>query len=390
MQLHEFQAKDILRRYQIDVPLGRIALTPDEAAAAARQINSESLFVKAQILAGDRAAAGGVRAVRAASGARAAASELLGRKLVTSQTGPGGYTVKRVLVEAAIDAAQELYLALRVDLSSGSVAAIAGPHRRSGVERHLATGAPDFQTLTLGVDGERRDGDIADFCGRIGLVGDAADKFRALLGRLHRAFVEVDAALIEINPLILTKSGELVAADVKLAIDDNAVFRHPDIAQLRNDEDVDQVQLQAQRHQINYVLMDGDVGIVVNGAGLGLATLDMVRAAGGSPANFMDIRTTAKSLDIAHGIGMILDNPRAKVLLVNVYGGGMQSCDTIVDGLGIAFRRSGRVMPVVLRITGNSENFARMRLANFNLPKTECADMWQAATRATAIAQGRA
>jgi succinyl-CoA synthetase beta subunit len=136
--------------------------------------------------------------------------------------------------------------------------------------------------------------------------------------------------------------------------------------------------------------MDGDVGTVVNGAGLGLATLDMIRTAGGSPANFMDIRTTAKSLDIAQGIGLVLDNPRAKVLLVNVFGGGMQPCDTIVDGLGIAFRRSRRVLPVVLRITGNNEDLARLRLANFNLPKTECSDMWQAVTRAVAIAQGRA
>ena len=186
------------------------------------------------------------------------------------------------------------------------------------------------------------------------------------------------------------RAGDLVAADAKVTIDDNAIFRHAETAQLRSEDDVDLIQLQAQRHQINYVQMDGNIGIVVNGAGLGLATLDLVQAAGGVPANFMDIRTTAKSLDIAHGVGMILDNPRAKVLLVNVYGGGMQACDTVVDGLAIAFRKSGRVMPMVLRITGNNENFARMRLANFNLPKTECADMWQAATRAVAIAQGRA
>ncbi|MGH7014998.1 MAG: succinate--CoA ligase subunit beta [Stellaceae bacterium] len=389
MQLHEFQAKDLLRRYGVDAPPGQIALTPDEAAAAARQIGSESLFVKAQILAGNRAAAGGVRAVRSPSGARTAASELLGRKLVTSQTGPNGYVVKRVLVEAGVVAAQEFYVALRVDPALGTIAAIAGAHRPD-IEQHLAAGAPGYQTLPLGIAGERRPGDVADFCRRLDLAGDAADKFGALIGRLHRAFVELDATLIEINPLIRTAAGDLVVADAKVAIDDNAIFRHPETAQLRNEDEVDLIQLQAQRHQINYVQMDGNIGIVVNGAGLGLATLDMVQAAGGAPANFMDIRTTAKSLDIAHGVGMILDNPRAKVLLVNVYGGGMQACDTVVDGLAIAFRRSGRIVPLVLRITGNNENFARMRLANFNLPKTECTDMWQAATRATAIAQGKA
>jgi len=389
MQLHEFQAKDLLRRYQVDTPPGQIAVTPDEAAAAARQIGSDSLFVKAQILAGDRAAAGGVRAVRSPSGARAAAAELLGRNLATSQTGPAGYAVKRVLVEGAIAAAREFYLALRVDPAAGSIAVLAGPHQ-ADMEQHLAAGAPGLQSLALDIAGKHKPGDLAEFGRRLGLTGEAAEQFGALVGRLHRAFVELDATLIEINPLILTASGGFVAADAKLAIDDNAMFRHPETAQLRSDEDIDQLQLQAQRHQINYVQMDGNIGIVVNGAGLGLATLDMVRAAGGAPANFMDIRTTAKSLDIAHGVGMILDNPRAKVLLVNVYGGGMQACDTVVDGLAIAFRRSGRVIPMVLRITGNNENFAHMRLANFNLPKTECADMGQAAARAVAIAQGRA
>ncbi|MGH6994694.1 MAG: succinate--CoA ligase subunit beta [Stellaceae bacterium] len=389
MQLHEFQAKDLLRRYRVDTPPGQIALTPDEAAAAARQIGLDSLFVKAQILAGSRAAAGGVRAVRSPSGARAAAAELLGRKLVTSQTGPAGQVVKRVLIEAGVAAAQEFYVALRVDPAVGAITAIAGVHRPD-IEQHLAAGAPDFPTVALGIAGERHPGDIADFCRKLGLVGDTADKFGALIGQLHRAFVELDASLIEINPLIRTANDDLVVADAKVTIDDNAIFRHAETAQLRSEDDVDLIQLQAQRHQINYVQMDGNIGIVVNGAGLGLATLDLVQAAGGVPANFMDIRTTAKSLDIAHGVGMILDNPRAKVLLVNVYGGGMQACDTVVDGLAIAFRKSGRIMPMVLRITGNNENFARMRLANFNLPKTECADMWQAATRAAAIAQGRA
>ncbi len=389
MQLHEFQAKDVLRRYGIAVPPGRIALTADEAAAAAREIGAEALFVKAQILAGSRAAAGGVRAVRLPSGARTAAGELLGRKLVTTQTGPGGRAVKRVLVEAAVGAAEEFYLALRIDPAAGAIVAIAG-HHRPDIEDRLADGTPGLPTLVLGVAGERRPGDIADFCRRLDIAGETADRFGALIRGLHRAFVELDAALIEINPLIRTEAGELIAADAKLVIDDNAAFRHPETAELRSEEEVDQIQLQAQRHQINYVSMDGNIGIVANGAGLGLATLDLVRAAGGAPANFMDIRTTAKSLDIAHGVGMILDNPRAKVLLVNVYGGGMQACDTVVDGLAIAFRRSGRVMPMVLRITGNNEAFAHARLANFNLPKIVCADMWQAASRAAAISKGRA
>ncbi len=390
MQLQEFQAKKLLSRYSIGIPVGAVAVTPDEAEAAAAQLNSAAVFVKAQIQAGDRSMAGGIRAAQSAVAAKAAAKELLGQKLVTSQTGPNGQTVKRVLIEARIQAVREFYLAMWVETLLGSIMLTAAEGGGAEIEQRFVMNALQLESLRLSMKGGRRPGDIVEFCRRIDLPEQAVEKFRELVERVHRAFVDFDASLIEINPLALTQRGDLVAVDAKLVIDDNAVFRHPDLAELSEEAEADPVELQAQRHQINFVQMDGDVGTVVNGAGLGLATLDMIRAAGGSPANFMDIRTTAKSLDIAHGIGLVLDNPRAKVLLVNVFGGGMQPCDTIVDGLGIAFRRSRRVLPIVLRITGNNEDLARLRLANFNLPKTECSDMWQAVTRAVAIAQGSA
>ena len=390
MQLQEFQAKKLLSGYSIGIPVGAVAVTPDEAEAAAAQLNSAAVFVKAQIEAGDRSMAGGIRAAQSALAAKAAAKELLGQKLVTSQTGPNGRTVKRVLVEARIQAVREFYLAMWVETLSGSIMLTAAEGGGAEIEQRFAMNALQLQSLRLSMKGGLRLGDLVELCRRIDLPEQAVEKFRELVERIHRAFIDFDASLIEINPLALTQRGDLVAVDAKFVVDDNAVFRHPDLAELSGEAEADRVELQAQRHQINFVQMDGDVGTVVNGAGLGLATLDMIRAAGGSPANFMDIRTTAKSLDIAQGIGLVLDNPRAKVLLVNVFGGGMQPCDTIVDGLGIAFRRSRRVLPVVLRITGNNEDLARLRLANFNLPKTECSDMWQAVTRAVAIAQGRA
>jgi succinyl-CoA synthetase beta subunit len=390
MQLQEFQAKKLLSRYSIGIPVGAVAVTPDEAEAAAAQLNSAAVFVKAQIQAGDRSMAGGIRAAQSAVAAKAAAKELLGQKLVTSQTGPNGQTVKRVLIEARTQAVREFYLAMWVETLLGSIMLTAAEGGGAEIEQRFVMNALQLESLRLSMKGGRRPGDIVEFCRRIDLPEQAVEKFRELVERVHRAFIDFDASLIEINPLAFTQRGDLVAVDAKLVIDDNAVFRHPDLAELSEEAEADPVELQAQRHQINFVQMDGDVGTVVNGAGLGLATLDMIRAAGGSPANFMDIRTTAKSLDIAHGIGLVLDNPRAKVLLVNVFGGGMQPCDTIVDGLGIAFRRSRRVLPIVLRITGNNEDLARLRLANFNLPKTECSDMWQAVTRAVAIAQGSA
>jgi succinyl-CoA synthetase beta subunit len=296
--------------------------------------------------------------------------------------------VKKVLVERGVRAVNELYLALSIDAASSTIVITAAQGGGSGIEQRLAT-AP-LGVLRLGMTGERHAGDIAAFCGQLGLSEAAAEKLAGVIARLHRAFIELDASLIEINPLALTESGELIAIDAKLALDDNAAFRHADLLQLGEEAEADLIELKAQRHQINFMQMDGNIGTVVNGAGLGLATLDMLRAAGGAPANFMDIRTTAKSMDIAQGIALVLDNPRVKVLLVNVFGGGMQPCDTIVEGLGIAFRRHARRLPIVLRVKGNNEEMARLRLANFDLQKIECADMWQAVTRAVAIAQGRA
>jgi succinyl-CoA synthetase beta subunit len=390
MQLQEFQAKTLLSQYAVAAPAGAVAMSVDEAEAAAARLSTDTIFVKAQIHAGERLAAGGIRKVNSTKAAKAAAGELLGQKLVTAQTSAQGQTVKSVLVEAGIRAAQELYVALQVDPASGAILLTAAQGGGADIEKRLATDAVTLESLPLGVKGERHAGEIAQFAGRIGLAGDVATRFGELVKKLHRAFVELDAGLIEINPLVVSDTGDLVAVDAKVIVDDNALFRHPDLKELRDDSKTDRVELQAQRHQINFVQMDGDIGTVVNGAGLALATLDMIAAAGGSPANFMDIRTTAKSLDIAQGINLVLENPRAKVLLVNVFGGGMQPCDTIAEALGIAFRRSKRILPVVIRMTGNNEDLARLRLANFKLPKTECPDMWQAVTRAVALAQGRA
>ncbi len=387
MEIHEFQAKALLARYAVACPKGMLATSADGAERAARQVGPGPVMVKAQVLAGDRAGGGGIHVAQSPELGRAAAAGLLGRRLVTEQTGPGGEIVKRVLVEASVSSVQDLYLAMMVDAASGALLLIAGRCGGSGIEDRAAGAA--FETLLLGTHGELNAGDIAGLCRRLALADREIESCRELIGKLHRAFIELDASLIEINPLALTQAGEAIALDAKIIVDDNALFRHPDLAELRDQDEIDQIELSAQQHQLNFMQLDGDIGVIVNGAGLALATLDMIREAGGHPANFMDIRTTAKSLDIAHGIGLVLDNPRVKVLLLNVYGGGMQPCDTIIEGLGIAVRRKGRPLPVVLRFTGNNEDLARLRLANFNLPATECTDMWQAVTCAVTMAKGR-
>jgi succinyl-CoA synthetase beta subunit len=381
MELDEFQAKQLLIRQGVACPDGRVAITADEAESAAAAVGPSGAMVKAQIRAAGRGRVGGVRRANAPAVARSAAQALLGRTLTTAPGGRGE-VVRRLLIEREIAVARELYLSLFVDGGAGSIVLMAGTGGED-VEEH----ADALQSIALGIQAPAT-ADLTALCQRLSLHGTTAAAFRALVGDLHRLFVTIDASLIEINPLAVTPDGSLVALDAKIVVDDHALFRHADLAGLRDLDEFDATELEAQRHQINFMSMDGDIGVVVNGAGLGLATLDMICDAGGRPANFMDIRTTAKSLDIAAGIGLVLDNPRAKVLLVNVFGGGMQPCDTIVEGLGIAVRRKGRTLPVVLRLTGNNEDLARLRLANFNLQTTECGDMWQAVTRAVAVVQG--
>ncbi|MEJ1159983.1 ADP-forming succinate--CoA ligase subunit beta [Prosthecomicrobium sp. N25] len=387
MNLYEFQAKELLSRYGVPSPGGRVAITPDEAEAIARSLGTPMVAVKAQVHAGGRGRAGGVRLVTSPAAAREAAAGMLGRKLVTAQTGPEGRVVRRVYVEAGLQSRLDLHLAVMVDRTTGEVVAIGSPTGGEDMEERAATGDLPIERVSLGTGREPRPEALAAFAARLGLTGATAEAFAAVADGVRRAFVESDASLIEINPLAVVGEGQLSAFDAKIIVDDNALFRQPEIAGLADGEETDPVELQAQRHQLNYVRLDGDIGVVVNGAGLGLATLDMLRDAQGRPANFMDIRTTANSLHIAYGFGLLFDNPAVKAILVNIHGGGMQPCDTVAEGLGIAQRKSGRQIPVVVRMAGNNAEFARSRFVNFGCPIIECPDMWTAATRAVAVAR---
>ncbi len=386
MRIHEFQAKHLLARNGLITPEGSVAITAREAGEIAQRLGGP-VVVKAQIHAGGRARAGGIRLVENAAAAEAAAGELLGKQLVTAQTGPMGQIVRRVLVERALPARRELHLALLVDSTSGEVTLIGSERGGADIEEQAARGELQTRELRLGTGREARAQEVGAFIATLRLEGALHPQGCALVDGLRRAFVELDASLIEINPLAITEDGRLVALDAKMTLDDNALFRHPEFAALRDEDDASAAELQAQRHQLNYVQLDGDIGMVANGAGLGLATLDMVVAAKGRPASFMDIRTTAKSLDIAHGFGLLLDNPKTRAILINVHGGGMQACDTIAEGLGIALRRTGRSLPLVVRLAGNNADFGRSRLQNFGCTVIDCPDMWTAATKAVVLAQ---
>lgn len=383
MKLHEFQSKEILSRFGLRAPKGGVAITPEQARDIASDLGASRLFVKAQVHAGGRGEAGGVKAAASPVEAEQAARALLGLRLITEQSGTAGCFVKRVLIEECADVTRAIHLSLRVEPSVGGIVLTGSTQGGSGIEQRAAAGEATIERLFLGAGDGVPLAETGAFASRLGFHGDQNTALTLLIKGLLGAFVELDASLIEINPLALTADGTLLALDAKLSIDDNALHRQPSLAALREE---DELELSAQQRQLNYIRMDGNIGLAANGAGLGLATLDMVCAARGRPANFMDIRTTATSLDIAHGFGLILDNPNVRALLINVHGGGMQPCDTVADGLGIAMRRTGRSLPTIVRLAGNNAAFARQRFENFGCRIVDCPDMWTAAQRAVAAA----
>ncbi len=387
MNLHEFQSKMLLSPRGVNVPEGQVASTKEEARDIAGNLKATGFAVKAQIQAGARGRAGGVRIVSSPEEVMAAAGDLLGRRLATEQTAPTGHLVSRVLVEAAVRPQQSLYLSLFVAPSTAEIVALAAAEGGDDIERRVLSGQARFEQLPLGTDRSFDRSAAAGLGARLGLANGLIPSFVALLERLRQAFLELDATLIEINPLAVTAPGDFVAVDAKITIDDNALFRQPELLALREPSESDAIEIAVQNRNLNYVALDGDIGLVANGAGLGLATLDMVRVANGRPANFMDIRTTATSLDVAHGFALLLDNPAVRSVLVNVHGGGMQPCDTIADGLGIAMRRNKRTLPIVVRLAGNNAEYARFRFANFGCKVIDCPDMWTAVTRAVSAAQ---
>ena len=397
MDLHEFQAKELLERFGINIPGGRVVESAADAHRAAEGLGGQRFVVKAQIRAGDRADHGGIRFADSPRAAALEAGALLGRRIITPQTPESGVLVKWVYVEEAVADARLLYAAVVLDRVSGRPLALASAHGGSDIEDRAERDPAIVQSIPLTIRPDGANGDFAGLAARIGLDGAALASAAQLLRQLAAAFVALDASLIEVNPLALTAGGKLIALDAKLSIDDNALFRHADLRALRDymerDEN-DPVELEAQQHQINYIRMAGDIGVLVNGAGLALATLDMVCDAGGRPANFMDIRTTATSLDIARGFKLILDNPAVRSILVNVHGGGMQPCDTIAEGIGIALRRCpaqhpGHV-PIVISMAGNHAEFARTVLHNTGVPYIAGSTPWDAAQKAVAYAKREA
>ena len=390
MNLHEYQAKDLLSGYGLSLPVGDVAQSPSAAQNVARRLPGDRYVVKAQVQAGGRGRAGGVKIVDSVTGVREATEELLGQRLVTDQTGPEGRSVRAVYVEEAVSSQRDVYVAVLVDRQSGKLALMGARQGGEDIEERAAADPSIAQTLLLKPNGAPAKGTFEAFAKRIGLTGPLTPKAVAFFKGLTKAFIEKDASLIEINPLAVTADNDLCALDVKMVIDDNALFRHPEMKNFRDRDELDPVEMQAQENEINYVRMDGDIGVVVNGAGLALATHDMLSDAGGVPANFMDIRTTATSLDIARGFDLLLSNPNVVAVLVNVHGGGMQRCDTIAEGIGISMKRSDRQVPMVVRFAGNNAAYGHTLLRNYGISYVEAQDMGDAIERVVALARPEA
>jgi succinyl-CoA synthetase beta subunit len=386
MNVHEYQAKQLLREFGAAVPEGRVASTPAEAGEAARALGGGVVVVKAQVHAGGRGKAGGIELAKSPSEAERAASEILGMTLRTKQTGASGKVVRKVYVEAGCDIDRELYLGIVLDRAEEKLAVIASTE--GGVEiEEVAAKAPD-KIITVHVDPNLglQPYQVRRVGFGLGLDAIQVGRLQAFLDPLYRLFVERDASLAEINPLVVTGSGDLLALDAKLNFDDNALFRHPEIEALHDPDEEDPRELEAKKIDLSYVGLDGDIGCMVNGAGLAMATLDMIQVCGGAPANFLDAGGGADKEKVKEAFKLILRDPKVRAILVNIFG-GIVRCDLIAEGVSAAAAELGVGVPLVVRLQGTNAELGRQILAASGLDITPAETLSEAGEKAVAAAR---
>jgi succinyl-CoA synthetase beta subunit len=386
MNLHEYQAKDVFRNYGIAVPTGRVAANADEAVKAAEALGGSVWVVKAQVHAGGRGKAGGVKVARDLETVRSAAQGMLGTQLVTKQTGPEGLPVETVYVESGSEIERELYLSLTLNRERGRIALIASSAGGMDIEEVAAKTPEQILTVNIHPAAGLQGYQCRQLAFGLGLKGTQVTEFQVMAMGLYKLYIEKDASLVEVNPLIVTKSGSLMALDAKINIDANAVFRHPDIAKLRDANQEDPMERRASEHDLNYVSLDGDIACMVNGAGLAMATMDLIKLHGGQPANFLDVGGGATSERVTAAFQLILSNPKVRAVLVNIFGGIVQ-CDLIADGVINAVKNVGVQVPVVVRLEGTNADKAREMLATSGLTITAATDLTDAARKVVAAAK---
>jgi succinyl-CoA synthetase beta subunit len=388
MNVHEYQAKALFRQFGVAVPEGALATTPAEAEAAAKKLDAKVAVVKAQVHAGGRGKGGGIKLAKSPSEAKQHASEILGMTLVTHQTGPEGKLVRKVYVEAGSEIERELYLALTLDRASESFAVIASTDGGMDIEQVAAKTPERIHTEFIDPVVGLQAFQIRKIARALALDPAQSQRLDAFLRGLYRLFVEKDASLVEINPLVVTKQGELFALDGKLNFDDNALYRHPDIAALRDPDEEDPRERAAKEIDLAYVGLDGDVGCMVNGAGLAMATLDMITVCGGRPANFLDAGGGADKEKVKEAFKLILRDEKVRAILVNIFG-GIVRCDLIAEGVVAAAAELGVRVPLVVRLQGTNAEQGRKILAESGLDITPAETLREAGEKAVAAARGK-
>ncbi|WP_028466119.1 MULTISPECIES: ADP-forming succinate--CoA ligase subunit beta [Nisaea] len=389
MNIHEYQAKQLLAKFGVAVPRGGVAYTPEEAEKVANELGGPVWVVKSQIHAGGRGAgrfkgnengAGGVRVVKSVADVKSNAGEMIGATLVTKQTGPAGKEVSRIYVEEGCDIKRELYLSLLVDRDSSRVTVMASTE--GGMEIEEVAEATPEKIITIAIDPVTG---LQGFHARriafaLGLEGDQVKSAVKFLMAMYKAFTDLDAAMVEINPLVITGSGDVIALDAKMGFDDNALFRHKDVAELRDESEEDASELEAAKYELNYVKLDGSIGCMVNGAGLAMATMDIIKLYGSEPANFLDVGGSATKERVTAAFKIILSDPNVEGILVNIFGGIMR-CDVIAEGVVAAAKEVSLHVPLVVRLEGTNVDLGKQILADSGLPITSADNLADAAEK---------
>src|SRR5687767_14030036 len=388
MKIHEYQAKAILARHGVPVPRGEVAFNPVEASEIARRLGGQIVVIKAQIHAGGRGKGGGVKIAKSPEEAEALARAMLGMTLVTHQTGPEGRVVSRVLVEEGLQMTRELYLSIVLDRSSGKPVMMASAAGGMDIEEVAAStpekivkayiepgvGLVPFEARQLGF--------------AFGLDGSQVNKAVKLMTALYDAFIATDASLVEINPLVVSAAGDLLALDAKMNFDDNALYRHPDIRDLRDLGEEDPLEIEASKFSLNYIHLDGNIGCMVNGAGLAMATMDIIKLAGGEPANFLDVGGGANAVQIRNAFKILMSDRNVKAVLINIFG-GILLCDVLAQGVIAAVKELGVPVPIVIRMEGTNVDEGKRMLKESSLNFTTADSMGEAADKVVALAKGQ-
>jgi succinyl-CoA synthetase beta subunit len=380
MDIHEYQAKQLLAKYGVAVPVGDIAYKAHEAENVAKWLDEEIMVVKAQIHAGGRGKAGGVKVVHSVEEAIEAADKMFNMRLVTHQTGPEGRPVHRVYIEAGIKYDRELYYSILNDRETGGITIIGSTEGGMDIEEVAAKSPEKILKIRLRPAAEMQPHHARSLSYALGLKGKTARSAQKLFLSTFRAFYDLDASLLEINPLVVAATGEVMALDCKMSFDDNSLFRHRDIEELRDDEEIDPLELEAARHDLNYVKLDGNVGLMVNGAGLSMATMDILKHYGGKAANFLDVAGAATPDRVAAAFKLIYSDQDVKGILLNIFG-GMMRCNSIAEGLVNAAREVGLDKPLVVRLEGTNVELGREILMNSGLPIQPVDSMDEAARK---------